>query len=120
MGFWLLAMDILRLGELQMDRLPKEVAIQPSIFSELLLKSSAKTSTCCSLQHLLEGVEIDCLCPSAHLHDCSDQVIDMAQAQQIDARLFSHIDVATSLLLKQDLSPGCEARPKARAGTGVG
>jgi hypothetical protein len=27
----------------------------------------------------------------------------MAQVQQIYARLFSHIDVATSLLLKQDL-----------------
>jgi hypothetical protein len=27
----------------------------------------------------------------------------MAQVQQIYARLFAHIDVATSLLLKQDL-----------------
>lgn len=30
MGFWLLVMDILRLGELQIDRLPKEVAIHGS------------------------------------------------------------------------------------------
>ena len=44
-----------------------------------------------------------CLCPSAHLNNCSDQVIDMAQVQQIYARLFTHIDDATSLLLKQDL-----------------
>src|SRR5271155_3626807 len=44
-----------------------------------------------------------CLCPSAHLNNCSDQVIGMAQVQQIYARLFTHIDVATSLLLKQDL-----------------
>ena len=106
MGFWLLAMDILRLGELQMDRLPKEVATQRSIFSGLLLKSSAKISTCRSLQNLLEGIEIDCLYPSAHLNNCSDQVIDMARVQQIYACLFTHIDVATSPLLKQDLSPG--------------
>ena len=31
------------------------------------------------------------------------KVIDMAQVQQIYAHLFAHIDVATSLLLKQDL-----------------
>src|SRR5439155_24639349 len=31
------------------------------------------------------------------------KVIDMAQVQQIYARLFTHIDDATSLLLKQDL-----------------
>ena len=30
----------------------------------------------------------------------------MAQVQQIYARLFTHIDVATSLLLKQDLVEG--------------
>jgi hypothetical protein len=37
-----------------------------------------------------------CLCPSAHLNNCSDQVMDMAQVQQIYARLFTHIDVATA------------------------
>jgi hypothetical protein len=37
-----------------------------------------------------------CLCPSAHLNNCSDQVIDMTQVQQIYARLFTHIDVATA------------------------
>ena len=52
---------------------------------------------------MLEGIEIVCLCPSAHLNNCSGQVIDMAQVQQIYARLFTHIDVATLLLLKQDL-----------------
>jgi hypothetical protein len=41
--------------------------------------------------------------PSPYLNNCSDQVIDMAQVQQIYARLFTHVDVATSLLLKQDL-----------------
>jgi hypothetical protein len=54
-------------------------------------------------ENLLESIEIVGLCPSAHLNNCSDQVIDMAQVQQIYARLFTHIDVATSLLLKQDL-----------------
>src|SRR5436309_15045244 len=54
-----------------------------------LLKSSAKISTCS-----LEGIEMVCLCPSAHLNNCSDQVIDMAQVQQIYARLFTHINVA--------------------------
>jgi hypothetical protein len=51
----------------------------------------------------VECIEMVCLCPSAHLNNCSDQVIGMAQVQQIYARLFTHIDVATSLLLKQDL-----------------
>ena len=41
--------------------------------------------------------------PISHLNNCSDQVIDLAQVQQIYARLFMHIDAATSLLLKQDL-----------------
>jgi hypothetical protein len=49
----------------------------------------------------------DCMEPygssSAHLNNCSDQVIDMAQVQQIYARLFAHMDVATSLLLMQTL-----------------
>jgi len=54
----------------------------------------------------LEGIEIVCLCPSTHLGNCSDQVIDMAQVQQIYARLFTHIDAATSLLLKQDFQNG--------------
>jgi hypothetical protein len=38
-----------------------------------------------------------------YLNNCSDQVIDLAQVQQIYARLFMHIDAATSLLLKQNL-----------------
>jgi hypothetical protein len=41
--------------------------------------------------------------PISPTNNCSDQVIDMAQVQQIYARLFAYIDVATSLLLKQDL-----------------
>ena len=41
--------------------------------------------------------------PISPLNNYSGQVIDMAQIQQIYVCLFSHIDVATSLLLKQDL-----------------
>jgi hypothetical protein len=49
---------------------------------------------------VLEGPEVGFFC---FYNNCSDQVIDMAQVQQIYPRLFTHIDVATSLLLKQDL-----------------
>ena len=41
--------------------------------------------------------------PISPLNNCSGQVIDMAQIQQIYARLITHIDAATSPLLKQDL-----------------
>ena len=45
---------------------------------------------------MLEGIEIVCMCPISPLNNCSDQVIDMAQIQQIYARLVTHIDAEAS------------------------
>jgi hypothetical protein len=45
---------------------------------------------------LLEGIEIVCLRPSAHLNNCGGRVIDVAWVWRIYARLFTHIDVTAS------------------------
>jgi hypothetical protein len=37
-----------------------------------------------------------CLCSLTYLNNCSDQVINITQVQQIYARLFIHINVATA------------------------
>jgi hypothetical protein len=58
--------------------------------------SESSPGASCTSQNSGKGIEIVCLCPSAHLNNCSDQVMDMAQVQQIYARLFTHIDVATA------------------------
>jgi hypothetical protein len=54
---------------------------------------------------LPEGIEIVCLCPSAHLNNCSDQVIDMAQVQRIYARLFTHLSRKSATIFGQETIP---------------